>query len=242
MPLLPAFLFPSTLGEVTLHQLSQAGMFIYSSRGKWAFPPLLWSFPPTATFTRFPAPGCWACAAVPAFSGWLIYLQFREGFPLPSSSVPRAPRPLFYISFLLLIIQFLFFPWGPVCPGAMLIWPRVFCGSTVCRLAHLVVCVFPSGLGAGVWPHGKPSWFLHLTWSGDARRGLWVWRSQSFASSQFFPVRCISSICPRFYFRKHTFCFLRLASILESPPKENLLKRKNEVFPLKHARLMVLRI
>jgi hypothetical protein len=65
--LLQAFPFPSTLGEVTLHQLSQACMFIYSSHGKWVFPPLLWSFPPTATFTSFPSPGCWAAA--PAFSG-----------------------------------------------------------------------------------------------------------------------------------------------------------------------------
>jgi hypothetical protein len=32
----------------------------------------------------------------------------------------------------------------------MLIWPRVVCGSTVCLLAHLVVCIFPSSLGAGV--------------------------------------------------------------------------------------------
>jgi hypothetical protein len=32
--LLQAFPFPSTLGVVTLHQLSQASMFIYSSCGK----------------------------------------------------------------------------------------------------------------------------------------------------------------------------------------------------------------
>jgi hypothetical protein len=32
--LLQAFPFPSTLWEVTLHPLSQAGLFIYSSRGK----------------------------------------------------------------------------------------------------------------------------------------------------------------------------------------------------------------
>jgi hypothetical protein len=30
-----------------------------------------------------------------------------------------------------------------------------------------------------------------------------------------FPVRCISSISPRIYFRRHTFCFLPLAAILE---------------------------
>jgi hypothetical protein len=55
-PLLQAFPFPSTLVEVTLHPLSQACVFVYSSRGKWIFPPLLWSFPPTATFTSFPTP------------------------------------------------------------------------------------------------------------------------------------------------------------------------------------------
>jgi hypothetical protein len=44
---------------VTLHPLSQACVFIYSSHGKWVFPALLWSFPPTTTFTSFPAPGCW---------------------------------------------------------------------------------------------------------------------------------------------------------------------------------------
>jgi hypothetical protein len=31
------------------------------------------------------------------------------------------------------------------------VWPRVVCGSTTCHSAHLVVCVFPSGLGAGFW-------------------------------------------------------------------------------------------
>jgi hypothetical protein len=55
-PLLQAFPFPSTLGEVTLHPLSQACVSVYSLHGKWAFPPLLWSFPPTATFTSFSAP------------------------------------------------------------------------------------------------------------------------------------------------------------------------------------------
>jgi hypothetical protein len=31
-----------------------------------------------------------------------------------------------------------------------------------------------------------------------------------------FPARCISSISPRFYFRKHAFCLLPLVTILES--------------------------
>jgi hypothetical protein len=59
-PLLQAFPFPSTLGEVTLYLLPLACMFVYSSHGKWVFPPLLWSFPPTTTFTSFHAPDYWA--------------------------------------------------------------------------------------------------------------------------------------------------------------------------------------
>jgi hypothetical protein len=34
-----------------------------------------------------------------------------------------------------------------------------------------------------VW---EPSWFFRLTWSANATHGLRVWRSQSFASSQWF--------------------------------------------------------
>jgi hypothetical protein len=32
-----------------------------------------------------------------------------------------------------------------------------------------------------------------------------------------FPAKHISSISPRFYFRKHAFCFLSLVAILENP-------------------------
>jgi hypothetical protein len=95
-PLLQAFPFPSTLREVTLHPLSQAGVFVYSVRGRWVYPALLWSFPPSATLTSFPVPGCWVHA--PA--------------PLPRSLKLRVPHPLCHVSllFLLLITQFLFFP------------------------------------------------------------------------------------------------------------------------------------
>jgi hypothetical protein len=54
------------------------------------------------------------CATTPALSSqaWLVYLQFCEGFPSPPSLALRAPHPLCYVSFLLLLItQFLFFPW-----------------------------------------------------------------------------------------------------------------------------------
>jgi hypothetical protein len=75
-----------------------------------------------------------------------------ERIPFPQSSVLRVPHPLSHMSylFLLLIIQFLFFPWvevslfrGLCCSG-----PGLSVGVPLYRKAHLV-CVFPSHLGAG---------------------------------------------------------------------------------------------
>jgi hypothetical protein len=118
-PLLQAFPFPSTLGEVTLHLLSLACVFVYSSHGKWVFPPLLWSFPPSATLTSFPAPGCWARTPAPARASpdrpsLFIYSSGKES-PPPSLAL-RAPHPLCFVSllFLFLITHFLFVPWVEV--------------------------------------------------------------------------------------------------------------------------------
>jgi hypothetical protein len=115
--LLQVFPFPSTLGEVTLHQLSQACMFIYSSHGRWVFPPLLWSFPRTATFTTFPTPGCWACAAAPAFSSRLVVRDFPSP-PLWCSGCPALFTMCLFCCYCLLFNFFSFFPGcGSVCPG-----------------------------------------------------------------------------------------------------------------------------
>jgi hypothetical protein len=54
-----------------------------------------------------------------------------------------------------------------------------------------------------------------MEWGCYARAGG-VEESKFCLFSVVFPVRCISSVSPRFYFRKHTFCFLPLATILES--------------------------
>jgi hypothetical protein len=137
LPLLQAFPFPSTLGEVVLHLPSPAGVFIYSSHGKWVFP---WGFPHTATFYKLSR-------------SWLLgvcrhscHLQPAccEYFPAPSLAL-RVPHPLCYVSFFVAVVVysvcfFSLFPWVGV-QGAMLIWPRVFCGSAMCHLAHLVVCI-----------------------------------------------------------------------------------------------------
>jgi hypothetical protein len=100
----------------------------------------------------------------------------------------------------------------------MLIWPRVVCGSTMYHLAHLVVHVFPSCLGTAIWWQcGSPPGFsvqceVEMLCTG--------WRCGGVKFCLFlvvFTVRCISSVSPRFYFRKHAFCFLPLATTLESP-------------------------
>jgi hypothetical protein len=89
--------------------LSQASMFIYSSHGLWAFPTLLWSFPPTTAFTSFPAAG-WACAAAPAFSNWLV-----RDFLSPLFSALGALPSLLCVSSVFAYYSVFFFPgWGSV--------------------------------------------------------------------------------------------------------------------------------
>jgi hypothetical protein len=38
------------------------------------------------------------------------------------------------------------------------------------------------------------------------------------------PARCASSVSPRFHYRRHAFCFLPLAAILEILPMSHILK------------------
>jgi hypothetical protein len=101
--------------------------------------------------------------------------------------------------------------------GAMLIWPRVFCGSTACCLAHLGICIFPSHLGAGV-DGGSGALLVSpfdVKWWCYACGGG-VEESKFCLFLVVFPVMCTSSVFPRFYIRKHAFCFLPLAVSLES--------------------------
>jgi hypothetical protein len=172
-PLLQAFPFPSTLGKVTLHPHSQACVFIYRSCGRWVFPPLLWSFPPTASFTSFPAPDYWAVllllpAAMFVYSscGKWVFPPLLWSFPFPQSSVLRAPHPLSHVSllFLLLITQFLFFflGGGRSFQGAMLLWPRVVCGSTAVPWSSPCPRL-PKPSGHGWLVARGPSLFLCLT-------------------------------------------------------------------------------
>jgi hypothetical protein len=139
---------------------SLASFFIYSSCGKWVFPLLLWSFPPTATFTSFPAPGCWVCGPTPVFSSWLFVRDF------PSPPLRLSGSPAFFATSLLccycLLFSFFSLGGGQSVQWAMLIWPRVVCGGTAYHLVHLVVHIFPSCLGTAIWqwPGGPPGFSI----------------------------------------------------------------------------------
>jgi hypothetical protein len=74
-------------------------MFIYSSCGRWVFPPLLWSFPHTATFTSFPAPGYWAVLLLLPAAMFIYSSCGKWVFPLllwsfsPSATLTSFPAP-----------------------------------------------------------------------------------------------------------------------------------------------------
>jgi hypothetical protein len=121
----------------------------------------------------------------------LLHLARFEGFPLPHSSALGCPTLFATCLFCGYCLLFSFFSLFSVgggwsVHGAMLIWPRVVCGSKVPLISP---CGPRLPKPSGRWHLAEvrePSWFLHLTWSGNAMRRLEVWRSQSFASSQWF--------------------------------------------------------
>jgi hypothetical protein len=148
-------------GRVLL--LLPAGLFIYSSRGKWVFPPLLWIFLPLPLSQAFPllvAGRTPLLLPSPARPSLFIYSSGKDSLP-PLSGTEGAP-PSLQCVFIVLIAYYsvsLFSPGGDrSVQGAMLVWSRDVCGSTAYHLAHLVLHVFPSHLGVGIWwPGGPPS-------------------------------------------------------------------------------------
>jgi hypothetical protein len=64
-----------------------------------------------------------------------------ERFPLPPFSLPDAPPSLLCVFFVVIAYYSVFFLFslsgGSSVQGAILIWPRIVCGSTECCLAYL---------------------------------------------------------------------------------------------------------
>jgi hypothetical protein len=213
-PLLQAFPFPSTLGEVTLHLPSHPGVFIYRSGlsplscGVFLPPSLLQVFP-LLIAGRVPL-------LLPSLAGLFIYSSVRDS-PPPLFSAHGAPPSLLHVFFVIIAYYSvsLFFPgWGSVCLGGYFdlaqdcLWEYHIPLSSPCGPPLLK----PSGSGLGALLVSP----FNVKWRCCVQAGG-VEESKFCLFSVVFPVRCISSIYPRFYFRRHAFCFLPLAAILESP-------------------------
>jgi hypothetical protein len=166
---------------------------------------------------NFPTPGCWAHAPAPAGAspdspGLFIYSSGNDSLP-PHFGAQCAPSSLKCV-FIVLIAYYsvcLFSQGGAwSVQGAMLIWPRVVCGSTMYRLAHLV-CIFPRHLGPGALLVSP----CNVKWRFSVQAGG-VEGSKFCLFLVALPARCVSSVSPRFHCTRNVFCFLPLGAILES--------------------------
>jgi hypothetical protein len=178
------------------HPPSLAGMFSYRLNGKCPFPALQWNPPHNNHCYKL------SCSKVagrglplmPSPASLFIYSSMKD-CPSPTLQSSGCPALFATCLFVVLFIQFFFslFSLDGVqsVQGSMLIWPRVVCGSIACRLAHLEVCFSRAGRSwhLAAW---EPSWFLCLTGSGDAIRGVGVWRSHSCTSSWWFFLQGVS--------------------------------------------------
>jgi hypothetical protein len=164
-PLLQTFPFSSTLGEVTLHLLSQACMFICSSHGKWAFPlscgvflplPLLQAFPLLVAGQVLPLP--------PSLAGSFIYSSMRD-CPSPLFGDRDTPPSLLHVFFFFLaaclLFSLFFFPpgWELVCPWGYADLAQGCLWEYCVPLSSPGGLLLPSRLGAGIWWHKNPPGF-----------------------------------------------------------------------------------
>jgi hypothetical protein len=146
----------------------------------------------------------------------------------------RAPHPLSSMSLLLLLLitQFPFFPWVEVSLS------RGLCCSGP-GLSVGVPCTVKltcSASSQAVWAPatGGPGALLvspfNVKWRFSVPAGG-VEGSKFCLFSMILPAKCVSSVSPRFHYRRLAFCFLPLATLLESvlsfPHKFIILYLKN---------------
>jgi hypothetical protein len=129
--------------------------------GSGPSPPLLWSFLPPPLLQAFPLlVAGQVLPLLPSLIGLFIYSSMGD-CPSPTLQCQATPPSLLCVFFVVVYYSVSLFSLGggQSVHGAMLIWPRIVCGSIVCLLAHLVVCVFLSGLGTGIWWCKSPPGF-----------------------------------------------------------------------------------
>jgi hypothetical protein len=178
-------------------------MFVYSSRGKWVFPPLLWRFPPSALSQAFPllvagrAPLLLPEALRP---DRLVYLQSWEG--LPSPNLRHSVRPTLFPTCLFcpycLLISFSFFPgWRSVCPGGYAALAQA-CLWEYCSTAKPTL----SASSQAIWAPatGDPGALMvspfNMKWRFSALVGG-VEGSKLCLFSVIMSAKCVSSVSPR---------------------------------------------
>jgi hypothetical protein len=130
-----------------------------------------------------------------------------------------VPHPLSHMSylFLLLITQFLFFPQVEISLSrgyAVLAQACLWEYRSTTKLTWSA-----SSQAIWAWATGGPGALLvspfNVKWRFSALAGG-VEGSMLCLFSVIMPAKCVSSISPRFHYRRLAFCFLPLATILES--------------------------
>jgi hypothetical protein len=160
-----------------------------------------------------------------AVAAQLVYLQFiyspGKG-SLPPIFGTQCTTPSFLRVFIALIAYYsvsIFFPgWRSVCPGVYAalaqgcLWE--YCGTaklTWSASSQAIRVPATGSLGALLV---SP---FNVKWRFSALAGC-VEGSKFCLFSVIMPAMCVSSVSPRFHYRRLAFCFLPLAAILESSP------------------------
>jgi hypothetical protein len=87
-------------------------------------------------------------------------------------------------------------------------------------------------MGAGHWwPGGLLGSPFNVKWRFSAPAGD-VEESKLWLFSVIMPVKCVSSVSPRFHCRRLAFCFLPLAAILEFLLKLNFYRKDSSRYYL----------
>jgi hypothetical protein len=224
-PLLQAFPFPSTLEKVNCtHIVSPACLFtVHVGGGSSLLSCGVFLPPPLSQVFLLLVPGRTPpLLPEPLWPAWLVYLQSWEGFPSPNlqrSGCPTLFPTCLYCSYCLLL-SFSFFPvWRLVCPGDYAVLAQA-CLWEYRSTAKLTL--FASSQAFWASATGGPEALLFSPFNVKSKFSApagGVEESKLWLFSVIMPAKCVSSVSPRFHYRRLAFCFLPLAAILESPGK-----------------------
>jgi hypothetical protein len=195
-------------------------MFIYSSHGKWAFPLSCGVFLPSPLLQAFPL---LVAGRVPLFLPSLASLFICSSMrDCPSPLLRCSGRPsllatclFFFFCQLLVYYSVCFFSLGggSVCPGGYADLAHVCLWEYCVPLSSPGGLLLPSRLGTGIWWCRSPPGFSVYRGVGVLCAGWGCGDVGVLPLLGGFSCKVFSSISPRFYFRKHAFCFLHLVAI-----------------------------